>query len=795
MTQRFDTDPATGLTDEQVRQRIKAGQVNRQIKTVSKSVLGIIRDNVFTFFNLINIVLAALIIMVDSYKNLFFLGIVFFNTIIGIIQELRAKITLDRLSLISATKAETMRAGVLNKLNIADIVLDDIMILSAGNQICADAIVREGSIEVNESLLTGESDTVLKTPGDTLYSGSFVVSGKALVQVEHVGQDNFANQITAQAKAYKKHPSELRSAMNRILKIISIIIVPLGVGLFLSQYYAIGISMPDTVVGTVAAVLGMIPEGLVLLISVALAVGVINLGRRKTLVQELYCIETLARVDILCLDKTGTLTEGNMRVTDVKLLANTSVDEIMGNMIRVIQDENSTFLALKDHFADHSSFKNIDTIPFSSARKYSGASFEGQGTYIIGAFEFVFGDQYPEIHEQVEQYTKDGIRVIVLANSKLLNAGTDLPAELVPLALILINDIVRADAQQTLAYFAEQGVKLMVISGDHPATVAHIAAQAGLPDADKFIDASTLKTEADLIAAVQIYSIFGRVSPVQKRQIIAALKAAGHTVAMTGDGVNDVPALKEADCSIAMAQGSAAAKHISNLVLLDSNFASMPFIVKEGRRVINNIQSSASLFLVKTIFSIVLTVLMLILGTSYPFMPVHLTVISIFAVGIPTFILSMEPNFNRVKAGFLLNVMNNALIGAITIIMNILIITIASMIFSLSDEARTTMCMITTGIASLYMIKQVFPLQSILRKVVYYSMFGLFLFGMLFAQSFLELVELHYTQTILVIILIIAIPVQISTIGAFLEKHPIQRIAFAIQKIAKRFLGVKSEKH
>ena len=520
MTQRFDTDPATGLTDEQVRQRIKSGQVNRQIKTISKSVIGIIRDNVFTFFNLINIVLAFLIIMVDSYKNLLFLGIVFFNTLIGIIQELRAKITLDKLSLISATKADTMRSGVLKKLNISEIVLDDIMVLSAGNQICADAVVREGSIEVNESLLTGESDTVLKNPGDTLFSGSFVVSGKAFVQVEHVGHDNYANQITAQAKAYKKHPSELRSSMNRILKIISIIIIPLGVGLFLSQYYAIGISLSDTVVGTVAAVLGMIPEGLVLLISVALAVGVINLGRRQTLVQELFCIETLARVDILCLDKTGTLTEGNMRVTDVKLLMNSPIDEIMGNLIRAIQDDNSTFLALKDHFAVSSSFQNVAAISFSSARKYSGASFEGQGTYIIGAFEFIFGDEYPGIREQVEQYTKAGIRVIVLANSKLIIPGTDLPADLVPLALILISDIVRADAQQTLAYFAEQGVKLIVISGDHPATVSHIAAQAGLADADKFIDASTLKTDTDLAAAIQTYSIFGRVTPDQKRQIV-----------------------------------------------------------------------------------------------------------------------------------------------------------------------------------------------------------------------------------------------------------------------------------
>lgn len=787
MTQRFDTDPAAGLTDEQVRQRIKAGQVNKQIKTISKSVFGIIRDNVFTFFNLINVVLAFLIITVESYKNLLFLGIVFFNTLIGIVQELRAKITLDKLSLISATKADTMRSGVLKKLSITEIVLDDIMILSAGNQICADAVVREGSIEVNESLLTGESDTVLKNPGDTLFSGSFVISGKASVQVEHVGQDNYANQITAQAKAYKKHPSELRSVMNRILKVISIIIVPLGVALFVSQYYAIGISLSDTVVGTVAAVLGMIPEGLVLLISVALAVGVINLGRRQTLVQELYCIETLARVDILCLDKTGTLTEGNMRVTDVKLLTNSPVDEIMGNMIRVIQDDNSTFLALKAHFAANSSFENIATIPFSSERKYSGASFTNQGTFIMGAFEFIFVDGHPQIRDQVDQYTKDGIRVIVLAQSKNVNTGNDLPAELVPLALILINDVVRSDAKQTLAFFAEQGVKLMVISGDHPATVAHIAAQAGLPDADKFIDASTLKTEADLAAAIQAYSIFGRVTPAQKRQIVAALKAAGHTVAMTGDGVNDVPALKEADCSIAMAQGSDATKHISNLVLLDSNFASMPFVVKEGRRVINNIQSAASLFLVKTIFSVVLTVLMLLLGTTYPFMPIQLTLINVFAVGVPTFILSMEPNFNRVKAGFLRNVMQNALIGAITIILNILFITIVSMIFGYSDSVRTTMCMITTGIASLYMIKQVFPLQSVLRKIVYYSMFGLFLTGMLFAQSLLELVELHYTQNILVIILIIAIPVQISMIGSYLEKHPIQRIS-------KRFFGVKNEK-
>ncbi len=764
----IQTDLNTGLTAEQVHERIRAGQVNTQVETRSKSESEIIKSNIFTFFNLINMVLAVLVIVVGSFKNLFFLVIVFANTIIGIIQELRAKRTLDKLSVLSATKVAVLRDAQPVKLDIEKLVLDDVMILAAGNQICADSVVTKGTLEVNESLLTGESDTVVKHVGDKLFSGSFVVSGKAYAQVEHVGADNYAQKLSSEAKAVKKHPSVLRDSMNRILKVISILIIPLGVGLFLQQYLLLNASFADAVIKMVAAVLGMIPEGLVLLTSIALAVGVIHLGRRKTLVQELFCIETLARVDVLCLDKTGTLTEGRMEVDHVELLNDAPVEEIMGNLLHALPDENATFLALKDHFSIFENLIVATAVPFSSARKYSGASFVGRGSYIMGAFEFILGGAYPDIARRVEQYAMNGIRVITLAHSEHPINGNDLPPDLKPCALICLTDVIRSDAKETLSYFAEQGVELMVISGDHPATVSHIAARVGLPGAQHYVDATTLQSGEAIEEAVQRYKVFGRVTPAQKKQIVQALKGAGHTVAMTGDGVNDVPALKEADCSIAMSEGSDAAKHCANLVLLDSNFNAMPYIVKEGRRVINNIQSAASLFLVKTIFSFVLTLIMLLLAQPYPFMPIQLSVISVFAVGVPTFILSLEPNFERVKAGFLQSVLINALTGALTIVLSVCFITAVTTWFGYSEDTRETMCMITTGIASLYMIRLVYPLQSMLRKLVYCSMFTFFLGGMLFMQGLLALSDLQYVPTMLLIILIIAAPGIIKAINVSL---------------------------
>ncbi len=738
-----------GLTAAQAEERRQQGLFNKQENHISKSVGQILRDNLMTFFNLINIILAVLILSVGSYKNAAFMGIVVCNTAIGIIQELRAKRTLDRLSLMSAAKATVRRDGREFQVALEDVVLGDILLLSSGNQICADSIVREGTIEVNEALITGESDVVVKHPGDRLYSGSFVVSGHAAAETEHVGEENYSYKLTHAARTFKKHPSQLQKAINVILKVVSILIVPLGVGLFCSQYFLAESSFSNSVINTVAAVLGMIPEGLVLLISVALAVGVVNLGRRKTLVHELFCIETLARVDVLCLDKTGTLTEGRMSVEDTVLLEpGFPLEQAMGKITAVLEDENATFQAVREHFPAEKGIRALRTIPFSSARKYSGAVFREEGTLLMGAYEFLFPQGDPAVSTRIASYAQQGVRVLTVAWSPDAASEEGLPCNLRPCALILLSDVVRPDTRETLSYFQKQDVRLMVISGDNPATVSSIAKKAGLPGAEAYIDATVLRTPESIRAAVERYQIFGRVTPEQKKEIVQALKAQGHTVAMTGDGVNDVLALKEADCSIAMAAGSDAAKDCSNLVLLDSNFASMPYIVREGRRVINNIQSAASLFLVKTIFSVVLTLFSLITSSAYPFVPVQLTVIGACAVGIPSFILSLEPTYSRIQGNFLSTVFRKAAAGAFTVVLQVALATLICKILGSTSEVRATLCMLAAGITSLFMIARVFPLETVLRKVVYYGMFVLF-FGILIAMpAFFELEDIGLRETV-----------------------------------------------
>lgn len=772
MPSEIKTDLASGLTGEQVQKRVQAGQVNTQRKRASRSAARIVFDNVFTFFNLMNAVLGALILWVGSYKNGLFMLVVFFNTVIGIIQELRAKRTLDRLSLISAAKVTVIRDGRMSDPGIEELVLDDVMILSAGRQIVADAVVRDGEIEVNESLVTGEADAILKKSGDGLLSGSYVVSGEARAQVVRVGLDSYANQITAEAKAYKRHPSELRRAMNAILKVISIIIIPLGIGLFLRQYHGLKLPMDDAVISTVAAVLGMIPEGLVLLTSIALAAGVITLGKRNTLVRELFCIETLARVDVLCLDKTGTLTEGRMMVNQVIPLKDMPVDELMGNLVRVLPDGNETFLALKRHFEVRDTLTARRTWPFSSERKVSGAYFEGRGACMIGAYEFMISPERREmeIQARIERCAKEGSRVLALAVGKAEDKGDAPPADLEIAALILLSDAVRPEAAQTLEYFREQGVRLVILSGDHPATVAQVAKKAGLPGADRYIDASGLKDEMSISAAIQNYNVFGRVLPAQKKQIISALKTAGHTVAMVGDGANDVPALKEADCSVAMAQGADAAKQCANLVLLNSNFAAMPYIVREGRRVVNNIQSAATLFLIKTLFSAILTIVMLCFSSPYPFMPIHLTLISACAVGIPTFIFAMEPNDRQIGANFFRSVLAGALTGALTVVLWVCVNTALTARLSLSPDARSTMCLITTGVTSLLMIPRVYPLNTALRKAVFGAMLALFFGALLFFRNLLALESLERLPAILTAVMACLTPFILHALHPAIEK-------------------------
>ncbi|MGI6071073.1 MAG: cation-translocating P-type ATPase [Blautia sp.] len=759
----------TGLTEEQVKQRIEAGQVNSNENPNTKTYKEIIRENTLTFFNFLNIVLLVLVLVVGSFKNSMFVLIIVINTVIGIIQEIRAKKALDKLAILTASKALVLRGGKKLSISTEEIVMDDVLFLKAGDQIPADAVVLEGSIEVNESLLTGESDTIVKSPKDGLFSGSFVTSGQALCQVVHVGKDNYASKITSEAKSFKKHNSELRNSLDKILKVISIIILPLGIAVFAKQFFFVHATFRASVVYTVAAVLGMIPEGLVLLTSVALTLGSMKLAKQRTLVQELFCIETLARVDTLCLDKTGTITEGTICVEKVEPLMDMDISQAMGNLISVLRDDNATFEALHKYFSPLTSYHLDHIIPFSSDRKYSGAAFSDEGTYLMGAAQFLFPGGNEELLEQCEEYARKGYRILVLAHSRQMNEETELPQGLVPCGLILMTDVIRHEAKDTLAYFDAQGVDLKVISGDDPVTVAAIARKAGLKNADAYVDATTLQTPADMIRAVREYSVFGRVTPKQKKQMVMALKGQGHTVAMTGDGVNDVLALKEADCSIAMASGSDAAKNIANLVLLDSNFAAMPHIVNEGRRVINNIRMAASMFLIKTIFSVLLAVLMVFFGKAYPFQPIQMSIISACAVGIPTFLLAQEANYEKIEEGFLRHVFMNAFPTALSITICVFgIMMVCSYVYR-SNDMLGTACVLVTGWNYMAALKRVYSPQTKYRVIVITSMQVIFFAGLLVGQKLLDMRALEFGMILMSFFFMTMAPIVSDWISDFLR--------------------------
>ena len=810
----------TGLTNEQVQQRIEEGKINVNENPNTRSYKQIVRENVLTFFNFLNLALMIMVLLVGSYKNSMFMGIIVINTVIGIIQEVRAKKTLDKLAILTESKAVVLREGKKWSISTEKLVLDDILFLKTGDQVPADARVLEGSIEVNESLLTGESDNLQKNEGDELFSGSFVTSGEVCCQVIHVGKDNYASQITSEAKEFKRHNSELRNSLNAILKTISVIIVPMGMLLFYKQYYIAGNGIRDAVVNMVAAVLGMIPEGLVLLTSVALTLGALTLTRKNTLVQELYCIETLARVDTLCLDKTGTITAGTMCVEQVQPYvegmeikapdgANVSesestingaegetkeltelaaseiqgaentgltvsgaqleltmgeIERVMANMMSVLKDKNATADALHKRFSRRTDMPVDHCIPFSSDRKYSGVAFKEEGTYLMGAAQFLFPDGNEDLMKQCSAYGKEGLRVLVLAHSPNLNQENELPEGLKPVALFMLTDIIRDNAPETLAFFKDQGVDLKVISGDDPVTVSAIAKKAGLENADKYIDATTITTPEDMERAVAECSVFGRVTPQQKKEMVLALQKQKHTVAMTGDGVNDVLALKEADCSVVMAEGSDAAKNIANVVLMDSNFAAMPEIVNQGRRVVNNIRTAASMFLIKTIFSVLLCLITIFWGDSYPFEPIQMSLISACAVGIPTFLLAQENNFNKIESGFLRYVFMNAFPAAVTITGCVFTIMLVCQNVYHSNVMLSTACFLVTGWNYMAALKTVYAPLSRYRKIIIYGMQFIFFFAAVCVQNLLALGSLEFGMIILVFILMTFSPVVIEVI-------------------------------
>lgn len=746
------TSSFSGLSEEEVAKRIAAGQRNVIQHKSSRTIPQILRTNVLTFFNLLNVILLLLVLSVGSIKNMFFILLAVANTLVGTIQEIRAKRTLDKLRILTISHIPVIRGGVQKEIPVDQLVPDDIMVLKTGCQIPADGVVVEGSIDVNESLLTGESDSVYKTPGSDILSGSFVTSGTAVCRVTKVGEESYMEQIAKEAKIFKPVHSELRESMNKVLKFISIVILPIGIALFCKQYFVSDMGYESAILDTVSAMLGMIPQGLVLLISTALALGVIRLSMRKTLVQELYCIETLARVDTLCLDKTGTITEGRMKVEGVRdLTKEGGTARAVRRILGASDDENDTSRALKEAFEPEKTASCSHVIPFSSDRKYSGAAFENEGTYYMGAYSFLFPQPEDAMVAQMDEYARQGLRVLVIAHTSRVMADNSLPDDLQPLGYILITDVIRKEAPEILQYFYNQDVDLKVISGDDPVTVSAIAAKAGLRHAERYVDAATLQTEEDLQQAVRNYNVFGRVTPRQKEQMVRAMQRDGHTVAMTGDGVNDVLALKTADCSIAMASGSDAAKNTANLVLLDSNFASMPHIVNEGRRVINNIRMAASMFLIKTIFSMLLAIMTVFLGENYPFIPIQLSIISACAVGVPCLILQLEPSFDRIQKGFLRHVFRYAIPVALTIGASVFLIDNVGALLHQNDMMISTVCVLITGWNYLYALRLVYSPLTKYRKIICYCAEGAFLlFILVIGKSLLELSNLSLSCVIVV---------------------------------------------
>lgn len=717
-----------GLTSEEVRAAQAAGKVNADATVKTRSYGSIFRSNICTLFNLINVILAVFVFLTGSYKNMLFMLVIVINTIIGIVQEIRSKITTDRLSIVVAANVEVMRDGKIQKIPIDELVLGDVMRLGRGNQIPTDSVVLKGECKTDESLLTGESRLIPKHAGDQLYSGSFINAGAVWARVEKVGADNYAAQITNEAKQKKAINSEIMTSLNKIIKYVSIFMFPVGLLLFANEYLLHHVELDPAILSTVSAMVGMIPEGLILLASTVMAVAVVRLARHQVLVQQLYCIETLARVDVLCLDKTGTITTGGMEVSGLVPLSSSDsepkeqeLSKIVASLVASDEDPNDTARAIQEYFGlakkgkqkaeqaipPADLLKPTRVIPFSSDTKWSGAAFANGEAYVMGAAQFVLeknASALAQIKDALDTYTADA-RVLLVARVEGFDTNGTIEGEVTPLGFVCLRDQIRSTAAQTITYFKEQGVKLKVISGDDPHTVSGIAQKVGIEGADRFVDASTLKTDQDIASAIKNYNVFGRVRPEQKKAFVLALQAEGHTVAMTGDGVNDVLALKASDCSVAMASGSDAARNVAQLVLVDNDFASMPAVVAEGRRSINNLQRSASLFLVKTLLSITAAFLFIFLPWQYPFVPIQLTLISAFTIGLPSFVLALEPNKDLVRGHFLPNAVVHSIPGAVCAVVSIVVLTIVgNEAIGLDYRQVSTLCVMVVGLLGIMLV-------------------------------------------------------------------------------------------
>ena len=770
----------TGLTAAQVKQRQEQGLINETNNNVSKTKKQIILTHTLTYFNFLNIFLGVIVICSGQIKNLTFLGVIIINSIIGIIQELKVKKLVDGLSVITASKVKVIRDSVRKEIPIDQLVMDDVMVVESGNQIGADSTVLSGEgIEVNESMITGESRPVKKMTGDTLWSGSYLVAGSGVAKVIHVGKDNYATELANKARDKKRATSEMQDSIKRIIKVIGFVIIPVGILLFLSQRSVEGTTLSDAMVNTVAGVIGMIPEGLVLLTSISFILGVGRLARKRALVQEMEAIEALARVNVLCTDKTGTITTGELKVKDIvplgakflEQLADDTYEEsleddkaekeaqieqiktIMNEIAFAFNDVNSTQTALMNYFTKTQAWEIVDLIPFSSSRKYRAISFLSHGAYVLGAPEFILKDTaYTDVLKLVEPYSHQGLRVLLLASAEEISSVSDTVTGIKPLGLILISDIIRTEAKATFDYFASQGVDVKVISGDNPATVSYIAVEAGLQDGEKYIDATQLpEDDAELRNVICDYAVFGRVTPEQKQRIIKAYQANDKVVGMVGDGVNDVLALKDADCGIAMAAGSDAAKQVAHIVLLDSDFACMQDIVREGRMIISNIERVSALYLTKTIYSVLLSVIFILIGRSYPFIPIHLSLISATAIGLPSFLLTLEQTETVTQNGFLKHVLRISLPGALTMVGTMLLNQLLAIVFGFDAEILSTYNLLTAGAISMAVLVYVCMPLNKKRKLLCIICVALFVLALLIAPGLFSITSLFMWRLIFVI--------------------------------------------
>lgn len=760
-----------GLTDEEVRQRVEEGFTNRTDISTDKTTKEIVVSNVFTYFNLIFLVITILLIMVGSFRNLTFLPIIIGNTVIGIVQEIRAKKTLEKMSLLNAPHADVIRNGSIKQISTDELVKDDVILLTAGKQICADAVVISGNIQVNESLLTGEADEVEKTEGSTLMSGSFVVSGECYARLEKVGNESYISKLSLEAKSMGgKEQSEMIRSINLIVKWVGIVIIPIGLILFWQSHFVNGESITKSVTSTVAAIIGMIPEGLYLLTTVALALSTMKLARKKVLLHDMKSIETLARVDVLCVDKTGTITEPDMKLKEIFLCKNSGADgtqtaltldelkSLILDYANASVDNNATMLALKAYAAEALTNNTsalhrtaVSQQAFSSSLKYGSVTFS-DGTYLLGAPEFIMHEDFARIEEEIIPYADKGDRVLLFARYDGENVENGINGSVTPLGFVALANPIRENAVKTFEYFKSQGVAIKVISGDNPRTVSRIAIQAGIESAESFVDAATLDTEDKIADAVNKYTVFGRVTPKQKKQLVKALQAKGHTVAMTGDGVNDILAMKDADCSVAMASGSEAAAQAAQVVLLDSDFAHMPDVVYEGRRVVNNIQRSASLFLVKNIFSLLLSLFSVILMVTYPLEPAQVSLISMFTIGVPGFLLALEQNKDRIKGHFITNVMLKALPGGLTDVIAVGALVVCGEVFCISDASIgtiATLVLSVVGFMILFKISE--PLNGMKYAVIIGNIAGL-VFSGFFLKKLFALTDLSNICILLMIV-------------------------------------------